>query len=153
MALGGITGKGFLPGTSGNPGGRPKGLARLIREATDDGEKLRDYFLRVFQGEIFEYTSYDKNGVAHIAKHVPNLKERNEAGMWLADRGWGRPIPMPDEDEPETQDIMVKFIPSGTPVEELREMQRQCIAELREKLGPDFIRELMEAEASIAPRS
>jgi hypothetical protein len=30
--LGGITGKGFKPGQSGNPGGRPKGLAAAVRE-------------------------------------------------------------------------------------------------------------------------
>jgi len=29
--LGGITGKGFLPGRSGNPGGRPAGLAEQVR--------------------------------------------------------------------------------------------------------------------------
>ena len=27
--LGGITGKGFLPGQSGNPGGRPKGSVKI----------------------------------------------------------------------------------------------------------------------------
>ncbi len=33
-------GKGrFLPGQSGNPGGRPRGLAKLVREQTDDGKK------------------------------------------------------------------------------------------------------------------
>jgi hypothetical protein len=33
---GGITGKGFMPGRSGNPGGRPKGLARATRELVGD---------------------------------------------------------------------------------------------------------------------
>jgi hypothetical protein len=28
----GVTGKGFLPGQSANPGDRPKGLARRVRE-------------------------------------------------------------------------------------------------------------------------
>lgn len=32
---GGITGKGWLPGQSGNPGGRPKGIAAIAREHTD----------------------------------------------------------------------------------------------------------------------
>jgi hypothetical protein len=32
---GGITGKGWLPGQSGNPGGRPKGIAARAREHTD----------------------------------------------------------------------------------------------------------------------
>ena len=29
---GGVTGRGFLPGQSGNPGGRPKGFAVCIKE-------------------------------------------------------------------------------------------------------------------------
>lgn len=30
--VGGVTGKGFVPGQSGNPGGRPKGFARRVKE-------------------------------------------------------------------------------------------------------------------------
>ena len=32
---GGSTGKGWMPGQSGNPGGRPKGIAALARQHTD----------------------------------------------------------------------------------------------------------------------
>lgn len=39
-ALGGITGNGFKPGQSGNPGGRPKGLARTVRDVCG-GSPLR----------------------------------------------------------------------------------------------------------------
>lgn len=34
-ATGGITGKGWLPGQTGNPGGRPKGIAAIARQHTD----------------------------------------------------------------------------------------------------------------------
>jgi len=42
--LGGITGKGFMPGQSGNPSGRPKDtlkafIARELREMSDDEKR------------------------------------------------------------------------------------------------------------------
>jgi hypothetical protein len=66
-------GRPFPKGVSGNPGGRPKGLVRRIREETGDGEELVDYMLRVFRAE------------------GESTKTRVEAASWLADRGFGRP--------------------------------------------------------------
>lgn len=59
-------------GQSGNPGGRPKGLSRYIREQTREGEELAEFVLSIFR------TS--KSG-----------RERMEAASWLADRGFGKP--------------------------------------------------------------
>lgn len=40
----------WKPGQSGNPGGRPKGLATFIREQTKDGEELALLLLSVARG-------------------------------------------------------------------------------------------------------
>ncbi len=75
---GGVTGKGFLPGQSGNPGGRPRGLAANIREATSNGEEIIDLLTAVMRGDKM-------NG------KLPRLDHRIEACRLLLDRGWGRP--------------------------------------------------------------
>jgi len=65
----------FQKGESGNPGGRPKGLAARVREQTRDGQAIVDLMLKVFRGRMGKQT---------------RLADRIEAAKWLADRGWGR---------------------------------------------------------------
>ena len=67
--LGGATGRGFMPGRSGNPAGRAKGIEALAREHT----------------------------AAAIATLVAALKDPRHkvaAATALLDRGWGRPKQM-----------------------------------------------------------
>jgi uncharacterized protein DUF5681 len=71
--LGGITGNGFKPGQSGNPGGRPKGLAKTVREVCG-GSPLR---LAQVLLEIAE------DSRAHNRDRVAACRE-------LLDRGWGK---------------------------------------------------------------
>jgi hypothetical protein len=64
--LGGATGRGFMPGRSGNPAGRAKGLETLAREHTAEA-------------------------IAALVAALRNPRERVPAAIALLDRGWGRP--------------------------------------------------------------
>ena len=79
-------GRPFQKGTSGNPGGRPRGLRDAIRRATSDGDVLVKMMMRVLAGR-------------HVRLHgrvfYPTL-DRLWACGWLADRGWGQPASMTD---------------------------------------------------------
>jgi hypothetical protein len=79
--LGGVTGSGFLPGRSGNPGGRPKGLSRRVRDLVGaDGEAIAVYMLSVMRDE------------------TARTADRLEAAKWLADGGFGRTVQTLDFD-------------------------------------------------------
>jgi hypothetical protein len=70
---GGVKGRGFITGRSGNPGGKPKGLAQATRELVGgDGMKLVQLWWSIAQDE----TRRDR--------------DRLEASKLLADRGWGK---------------------------------------------------------------
>jgi hypothetical protein len=65
----------FAPGQSGNPGGRPKGLAAYAREQLgDDGKRIFDFMLSVMDNEL------------------EDTKLRMDAARWCADRAFGKPV-------------------------------------------------------------
>ena len=70
---GGITGNGFKPGQSGNPGGRPKGLAKTVRDACG-GSPLR-------LAQVLLEIAEDPKA---------NNRDRVAACRELLDRGWGK---------------------------------------------------------------
>jgi hypothetical protein len=82
---GGVTGKGFRPGQSGNPGGRPKGLAKAIRELVgEDGMALVELWLQIAMDPLRRDA------------------DRLRASELLADRGWGKAAAFQpvEEDDP-----------------------------------------------------
>jgi hypothetical protein len=64
--LGGATGHGFMPGRSGNPAGRAKGIEALARQHTEAA-------------------------IQALVKALENPKERVPAAVALLNRGWGLP--------------------------------------------------------------
>jgi hypothetical protein len=69
----------FRKGESGNPGGRPKGLARITRELLgDDGEAAVRFLAAVMDGGPLP------DGA------VPSVSERITAAKLLIERGWGK---------------------------------------------------------------
>lgn len=70
-----MTGRGFQPGQSGNPGGRPRGLTRRVRELVGQNGEL----ICAFMVELMN----DKT-----ARNA----DRIEAARWLGDRGFGRSV-------------------------------------------------------------
>ena len=68
----------FAKGVTGNPGGRPRGLAAYVRSLTDDGEALVDKVLYILE--------HPKG------KGIQAQRLQLEWIQWLADRGFGKAV-------------------------------------------------------------
>ncbi len=94
----------FVKGISGNPGGRPKGLAEKVRKATKDGSLIIRLMVAVTQGKT-------------VGGQKPKIRDRLDAARWLADRGWGKPIQVMEHGGIEGDAIganVVFYIPHNT---------------------------------------
>ncbi len=100
-----LVGKPFEKGKSGNPGGRPKGLADTIRKLTKDGRELIDLHLEVMRGTL-KIKRIDGYGME--IEQLPLHKDRMMAAQWLADRGFGK-VPEVTELTLPNQVIDVRF--------------------------------------------
>jgi hypothetical protein len=99
-----VIGKPFPKGTSGNPGGRPRGLAAYVRENTDGGGEMVELMVSILRGDV-------------IGGQVPRIRDRMDAATWLADRAFGKAIA-----QVETKSLNVDMGLSEISTEELLEL-------------------------------
>ena len=91
--LGGITGKGFMPGHGKIGSSLPPGLASMIRRQTKDGAILVRRMYQLFMGEKVKKTIIAPGSGKIVEIEVrPSVPDMIEAGKWLADRGWGKAL-------------------------------------------------------------
>lgn len=93
-----VPGRPFAKGQSGNPGGRPKGLAKAVRDRLDSAAESTGTtgadLLIAFWASVMADKSED-TGL------------RLKASQFLAERGWGKPaqfVPIEDDDPLEMSD-------------------------------------------------
>ena len=79
----------FIPGNRANPGGRPRGVAALVKSRTRNGADIVAFMVRVLQGRLYEYPDLPP-GLHRGVARVPSPEERLEAARWLADRAFGK---------------------------------------------------------------
>lgn len=87
-------GRPFPKGKSGNPGGRPRGIAHAreyIEAQTAGGTELIDFHLRVMRGEVVVTIAMAGEDGAEVSR-PPEIKERQHSADWLADRLWGKAV-------------------------------------------------------------
>ena len=61
-----LVGRPFPKGVSGNPGGRPRGLAAYVRESTGNGHEMVDLMTSIMRGETIDGTA-------------PRIRDRRDA--------------------------------------------------------------------------
>ncbi len=85
-----VVGRPFQKGSSGNPGGKAKGIARYIREQTRNGEELVDMMLECARGELVtRRTKTNEDGTSYVSEYYPSCRDRLDALKFLIERGLG----------------------------------------------------------------
>jgi hypothetical protein len=101
---GGVTGRGFKPGQSGNPSGKPKGLSAAVHaKCGKDGHKLIEAAYLLAMGEPADVRKFFGESVKRDGK------VRLAAIQFLADRGYGKAVETVEMSGPEGKAMSVMF--------------------------------------------
>ena len=117
---GGVTGKGFMPGVSGNKRGRPKGFASYVQKRTKDGKTLVDFAMDVMEGkplqveQIIPASDPGKPPIVIRYEITAPPKVRLEAMAWLAERGYGKITQPLDLNQPKPFLVQHRVLAPGT---------------------------------------
>jgi hypothetical protein len=110
-------GRPFQPGQSGNPGGRPKGLASAVRRNISEDELVAFWqacLTGILETTVYEHDEWhrDKAGrlrKRHVKEHTiretVEMKDRIAISKILAERGWGKPPQFMPIDDPDPLDF------------------------------------------------
>jgi hypothetical protein len=95
-------GRPFAKGQSGNPGGRPKGLAEAVKaKVGKDGKKLVEGLYLIAFGKPDEIAAFFGQVVE------PEVRDRRECIKELLDRGFGRSVQALEHSGPDGAPIPV----------------------------------------------
>jgi hypothetical protein len=91
-------------GTSGNPGGRPRGVGEYVRLKTRDLQAQVDFFLDIFAGKPIPEPTKDNPR----ATRYPTFAERRDAAIVLLERGDGKPRQTAEVAMRELQPVVIR---------------------------------------------
>lgn len=98
--LGGVTGKGFLPGQSGNPDGAKGSVAKLVRELCRKNDRGG---IEEIVGELYKIALEPKGGLVKL-----------EAIKYIIDRVAGKPTQAVAGEDGEPLRVGLVFLPQET---------------------------------------